>query len=308
MNACVRAVVREGLDEGFEVVGVRRAYAGLLDGDFQPLNARSVGGILRHGGTILQSARCDEFKTPEGVRRGLEHLQAEGIEALVVIGGDGSLRGAQDLHKLDYPVIGVPGTIDNDLVGTDEAIGVDTALNTALGAIDRLKDTASALGRAFVVEVMGRNCGYLALMAGIAGGAEVVLVPEVPIDGERVLDELGRTHRRGKPHFIAVVAEGATPNGRELAELIESSTERGNFEARLTILGHVQRGGSPTARDRLLASRLGSAAVKRIKEGIFGEMAGLVAGKIEYTAIADVISQRRQIDKEFYELSWVLAM
>jgi 6-phosphofructokinase 1 len=306
MNACVRAVVREGIEEGLEVFGVRRAYAGLLEGDLAPLDARAVGGILRQGGTFLRTARSDEFRTPEGVTRGLGVLEAHKIDALVVCGGEGSLRGARDLLDQGFPCVGVPGTIDNDLIGTDLAIGVDTALNTALDALDKIKDTASAMGRVFVVEVMGRRCGYLALMAGIAGGAELVLVPEVPVTTEKVLDSLEEQRRRGKPHFIAVVAEGAQPRAAELVESIGRSTERGHLEARLTVIGHVQRGGSPTAADRILASRLGSAAVERLREGITGEMVGLVGGRIAYTPIAEVVATPRCLDMEYYELSWVL--
>jgi 6-phosphofructokinase 1 len=308
MNACVRAVVREGADEGLDVFGVRRAYAGLLEGDIIPLNARSVGGVLRQGGTFLRTARCEEFKTPQGVRRGMDALQEHGIDALVVCGGDGSLRGANELLKLGFPCIGLPGTIDNDLIGTDLAIGVDTALNTALDAIDKIKDTAAAMGRVFVVEVMGRHCGYLALMAGVAGGAELVLVPEAPVSVEEVLDALDEQRQRGKPHFIAVVAEGATPKARDLVDEIEASTERGDLHARLTVIGHVQRGGSPTAADRLLASRLGSEAVLRLKEGVTGEMVGLIGGQVAFTPIPEVVETPRPLDVEFYELSKVLAL
>jgi 6-phosphofructokinase 1 len=290
------------------VYGVRRAYAGLLGGDLVPLDARAVGGVLRQGGTFLRTARCSEFRTLEGQQKGFAVLREHGIDALVVCGGDGSLRGAEALLRLDYPCIGIPGTIDNDLIGTDEAIGVDTALNTALEAIDKIKDTASAMGRVFVVEVMGRHCGYLALMAGIAGGAEIVLVPEAPVTLGDVLDELEEQRARGKPHFIAVVAEGATPRASDLVDEIEQSAERGDLEARLTVIGHVQRGGSPTAGDRLLASRLGSAAVQRLKEGVTGEMVGLVGGKIAFTPIPKVTTTPRPLDTEFYELSQVLAL
>jgi 6-phosphofructokinase 1 len=304
MNAAIRAVVRTGLEEGWEVLGVRRGYAGLIAGDLAPLSARDVGGIIQLGGTVLGSARCPEFKTVEGRQQALPVLHQKGIQALVVIGGNGSQAGAHALSEMGFPVVGVASTIDNDLYGSDVTVGVDTALNVALEAIDRLKVTASSHHRAFLVEVMGRECGYLALMAGIAGGAEMTCIPEVPFELADVARVLEDAYIRGKAHCIVVVAEGATYNARAIEEhLCERSEETGFEDVRATILGHVQRGAPPTAFDRLLATRLGAAAVDLLHEDKSGVMVGLGADQVITTPIPEVVADRKKLDLSLYELA-----
>ena len=305
MNAAIRAVVRAGLAQGWEVWGIRRGYAGLLAGEARPLGARDVGGIIQLGGTILGSARCPEFKTPEGVKRAAEVLDRLGIEALVVIGGNGSQKGAFALSQEGVPVVGVASTIDNDLWGSDITIGVDTALNVALEAIDRLKTTASSHNRAFLVEVMGRDCGYLALMAGIAGGAEAVVIPEVPISPESVAEAIRDAYSRGKPHAIVVVAEGAEYNARRLAEYFER--EHLGYELRVTVLGHVQRGGAPGAFDRLLGTKLGAGAVEALARGEHGVLVGQIKGEVVTTPLSEVAERKKPIDPKLFELAKVLA-
>jgi len=305
MNAAIRAVVRAALAQGWEVWGIRRGYAGLLAGEARPLGARDVGGIIQLGGTILGSARCPEFKTPEGVKRAAEVLDRLGIEALVVIGGNGSQKGAFALSQEGVPVVGVASTIDNDLWGSDITIGVDTALNVALEAIDRLKTTASSHNRAFLVEVMGRDCGYLALMAGIAGGAEAVVIPEVPISPESVAEAIRDAYSRGKPHAIVVVAEGAEYNARRLAEYFER--EHLGYELRVTVLGHVQRGGAPGAFDRLLGTKLGAGAVEALARGEHGVLVGQIKGEVVTTPLSEVAERKKPIDPKLFELAKVLA-
>jgi len=305
MNAAIRAVVRAGLAQGWEVWGIRRGYAGLLAGEARPLGARDVGGIIQLGGTILGSARCPEFKTPEGLKKAVEVLDRLGIEALVVIGGNGSQKGAYALSQEGVPVVGVASTIDNDLWGSDITIGVDTALNVALEAIDRLKTTASSHNRAFLVEVMGRDCGYLALMAGIAGGAEAVVIPEVPISPESVAEAIREAYSRGKPHAIVVVAEGAEYNAQRLAEYFQR--ENLGYELRVTVLGHVQRGGAPGAFDRLLGTRLGVGAVEALARGEHGVLVGQIKGEIVTTPLSEVAGKRKPLDPKLFELARVLA-
>lgn len=305
MNAAIRAVVRAGLAQGWEVWGIRRGYAGLLAGEVRPLGARDVGGIIQLGGTILGSARCPEFKTPEGLKKAVEVLDRLGIEALVVIGGNGSQKGAYALSQEGVPVVGVASTIDNDLWGSDITIGVDTALNVALEAIDRLKTTASSHNRAFLVEVMGRDCGYLALMAGIAGGAEAVVIPEVPISPESVAEAIREAYSRGKPHAIVVVAEGAEYNAQRLAEYFQR--ENLGYELRVTVLGHVQRGGAPGAFDRLLGTRLGVGAVEALARGEQGVLVGQIKGEIVTTPLSEVAGKRKPLDPKLFELARVLA-
>jgi len=305
MNAAIRAVVRAALAQGWEVWGIRRGYAGLLAGEARPLGARDVGGIIQLGGTILGSARCPEFKTPEGVKRAAEVLDRLGIEALVVIGGNGSQKGAFALSQEGVPVVGVASTIDNDLWGSDITIGVDTALNVALEAIDRLKTTASSHNRAFLVEVMGRDCGYLALMAGIAGGAEAVVIPEVPISPESVAEAIRDAYSRGKPHAIVVVAEGAEYNAQRLAEYFER--EHLGYELRVTVLGHVQRGGAPGAFDRLLGTKLGAGAVEALARGEHGVLVGQIKGEVVTTPLSEVAERKKPIDPKLFELAKVLA-
>ncbi|MBC7223369.1 MAG: 6-phosphofructokinase, partial [Anaerolineae bacterium] len=241
-NPAVRAVVRSAVHHGLEVIGIRRGYAGLIDCDSVPLDARSVGGIIGRGGTFLGTSRCPEFETEKGQREALRNLNRLGLDALVVIGGDGSFRGAHVLHQAGFRVMGIPGSIDNDIYGTDMSIGVDTALNTVLDAIDKIKDTASSHQRAFLIEVMGRECGYLALMGGMAGGAEMVLLPEVETSLEEVAEGLKDAYIRGKAHCIIVVAEGYKPGARAVAEYLKARREELGFGVRLTVLGHIQRG------------------------------------------------------------------
>ena len=307
MNAAIRSVVRTGLDYGWELFGVEHGYRGLVDGDFRPMGARSVGGIIQQGGTVLGSARCPEFKTEEGRRKAIRELNRHEIEALVVIGGNGSQTGAHALHTMGFPVVGVASTIDNDLYGSDITIGVDTALNIALEAIDRLKVTASSHGRAFLVEVMGRNCGYLALMAGIAGGAEAVCLPEFDTPPETLADHIQLAYERGKAHAIVVVAEGAKYNAMELARYFEEHGERLGFALRVTQLGHVQRGGMPGAYDRLLGTRLAAMATEQIAAGNFGVLVGNLKGEITTTPLDEVVANKKALDPKLFELANVLA-
>jgi len=304
MNGAVRAIVRTALARDWEVFGVEDGYAGLLEGRLHRLTNRSVGGILHRGGTILGTARSPEFVTPEGQKRAVRGLSV-GVNSLVVIGGEGSLTGALKLAELGVTVVGIPATIDNDVYGTDTAIGVDTALNTALDAIDRIKDTASSHHRAHVVEVMGRGSGYLALMSALAGGAEAVLVPEFEPDPEAIVHELVVSYERGKPHFIVVAAEGAGLSGRELHEYINNTP--GAFQSRLTVLGHVQRGGAPTAFDRIFSGRLGAAAVDALADGESGTMVGLRGRRIGRVPLAEIAGRHRPLDPDLYELAKTLA-
>ncbi|MBX3065324.1 MAG: 6-phosphofructokinase [Anaerolineae bacterium] len=305
MNAAIRAVVRTAISKNIEVFGIRQAYSGLLAGDFERLTNREVSGILQRGGTILQTARNDEFKTPQGQRRGLRRLNEQGIEGLVVIGGDGSLRGALTLHKLGFPVVGIPGSIDNDIWGTNMSIGVDTALNTILDALDRLRDTASSHERAFLIEVMGRNCGYLALMGGILGGSEVMMLPEKDMELEEVAAALEDAYLRGKNHAIAVIAEGSKHKIYDVQKYLESHNV--GFEVRVTILGHIQRGGSPTAFDRLLATRMGVRAVELLTEGVCGVMVGLDGREMSGVPLEDVTSKVRSVNPEYFHMAEVLS-
>ncbi len=306
MNAAIRAVVRSGIREGWEVYGVRGGYEGLINGIFTPLGTRDVGGILQRGGTILGSARSQEFKTERGQLKAIRSLNEAGIEGLIVIGGNGSQTGNYALHKLEFPVVGIASTIDNDLYGSDQTIGVDTALNIALEAIDRLKTTASSHQRAFLIEVMGRDCGYLALMAGIAGGAEHVVIPEVETDPEHIADVLTNAYEKGKSHAIVVVAEGAKYNAEKLSQYFTKHKERLGFDLRVTILGHVQRGGNPNAVDRILASRLGVAAVEQLKKGKFGVLVGEVKGEVVATPLSKVVETKKELDKDILRLAELL--
>jgi 6-phosphofructokinase 1 len=307
MNAAIRAVVRTGIEKGWDVFGIRHGYVGLIAGSVVPLGARDVGGIIQQGGTMLGSARCPEFKTEEGRLKALRTLHQHEIEALVVIGGNGSQTGAHALSQMGFPVIGVASTIDNDLYGTEISIGVDTALDVALEAIDRLKVTASSHQRAFLVEVMGRDCGYLALMAGIAGGAEAIILPEIETDPEAVAAELRAAYERGKSHALVVVAEGARYNAAGLAGYFQKHRERLGFELRVTTLGHVQRGGAPGAFDRLLASRLGAAATEHLARGEHGVLMGLLKDEMAATPLAEVVANKKPLDLRLLELAHVLA-
>jgi len=303
LNPCIRAVTRTALGYGLEVVGIKRGYAGLMDCEMIPLDARAVGGILGKGGTFLGTDRAPEFKTVQGQREALRNLNRQSIEGLVVIGGNGSLTGALALHKHGFPVVGVPATIDNDVPGTGIAIGVDTALNTILGAIDRIKDTASSHQRAFLIEVMGRDCGYLALMGGVAGGAEMVLIPEVETTLEEVAQGLLDAYIRGKAHCVVVVAEGYKPGTQAIVDYLNERREELGFEVRVTVLGHIQRGGSPSAFDRLLATRLGAAAVTELYNGHYGQMVGLKGQEVATTSLEEMASSRAELDLDLYKLA-----
>ncbi len=307
MNAAIRAVTRAGIEGGCEVFGVRNGYRGLIENTMSPLSARDVGGILQLGGTFLGSARSLEFKTPEGRQQALANMQGRGIEGLVVIGGNGSQTGAYELNKMGMPVIGVASTIDNDLLGSDITIGVDTALNIALEAIDRLKVTAASHRRAFIVEVMGRDCGYLALMAGIAGGAEAILIPEVETKPETVVEILQDAYKRGKTHGMVVVAEGAKYSAEDLNLYFKLHAEKIGYEHRATILGHVQRGGNPGAFDRLLASRLGAAAAERLCRGEQGVLIGWLNDTPTPTPYEEIVGRHKALDLRLFELADVLA-
>jgi 6-phosphofructokinase len=299
MNAAVRAVVRSALFHGLEVYGVQRGYQGLLNNDLRPMDLRSVGDIIQRGGTILQTARCKEFVTAEGQQRGAEVLRSRGIDGLVVIGGDGSYQGANKLSKLGIKTMGLPGTIDNDIPFTDVTIGFDTAVSIVVDAINKIRDTMSSHERSSIVEVMGRHCGDIALYAGLASGAETILVPEVPFDLNEVADRMKNNFAKGKRHSIIVVAEGAA-KGEEVSQKI---TEISGIEARVTVLGHIQRGGTPTAADRILASRLGDFAVRQLMEGDSGKACGVVKGELVTTDIDLVASTKKPFDMNLYELA-----
>ncbi|OEH91855.1 6-phosphofructokinase [Bacillus solimangrovi] len=299
MNAAVRAVVRKGIHHGIEVYGIYHGYSGLMNGDIKKLEVGSVGDIVHRGGTMLYSARSEEFKTPEGQQKGIEQLRKHGIEGLVVIGGDGSFQGAKKLTEQGFPCIGVPGTIDNDIPGTDFTIGFDTALNTVLGAIDKIRDTATSHDRTYVIETMGRNAGDIALWAGLAGGAESILIPEVEYKMNDIIERLNRAYNRGKKHSIIIVAEGVG-SGVEIGKEIQ---ERTSFETRVSVLGYIQRGGSPTAADRMLASRLGARAVELLMNGKEGRMVGIQDNQLVDHDIIDALSQKHSIDHGVYTLS-----
>ena len=306
LNPCIRAVVRMALHLGLEVMGVRRGYAGLLNGEIEEMDARSVGGNIGRGGTILGTARCTEFYEPKGRREALRSLNRFGIDGLVVIGGNGSLSGAMELWRMGFPVIGIPSTIDNDVNGTDISIGVDTALNTILDAIDKIKDTATSHNRAFLIETMGRDSGYLALASGIGGGAEMVLIPEENTTFEEICHEVEDAYIRGKSHCIIVVAEGWSPGTQELARQLHEHQEELGFSVRVTQLGHVQRGGSPSAFDRLLATRLGAAAARELLAGNAGNIVGWVKSTTALTPLERAIAFEKQVNLELCELARIM--
>ena len=306
LNPCIRAVVRTGLHVGMEVMGIRRGYAGLVDGEIDEMDARSVGGIIGHGGTILGTARCPEFYEPRGRKEALRSLNRFGIDGLVVIGGNGSLTGALELWRLGFPTLGIPSTIDNDVNGTDISIGVDTALNTILDAIDKIKDTASSHNRAFLIETMGRHSGYLAMVSGISGGAELVLCPEVETTLGEVVEAVEDAYIRGKSHCIIVVAEGWEPGTQELASYLRERQDTLGFSVRVTQLGHVQRGGAASAFDRLLATRLGAAAVRELVAGNGGNMIGWVRNTITLTPLEEAVSFDKELSPELVELADIM--
>lgn len=303
MNAAVRAVVRTALSNGIEVMGVQRGYSGLLDGDITPMTRSSVSDIIQRGGTILRTARCPEFKQEEVRKRAVKILQAYGIEALVVIGGDGSFTGAKLLSKLGVMTVGLPGTIDNDLSYTDYTIGFDTALNTIVDSINKIRDTSTSHERVSIVEVMGRNCGDLALYAGISGGAEAVIVPELPFDKEELCRTILEGKNQGKRHNLVILAEGVG-GAYDLAEYVEGVT---GIETRATILGHIQRGGSPSAQDRVLASRMGVKAVEVLMEGKTSRVIGIRDNQIIDQDIDEALAMERKFNQELYDLSVVIS-
>lgn len=307
MNAAIRAVVRTGLYHNMEVFGIMRGYQGMIDDDIVPMHSRSVANIIQRGGTILKTARCIEFYEPEGRKKAYENLKKHGIDGLVIIGGDGSFRGAQKFsNEFDIPCIGLPGTIDKDIAGSDFTIGFDTAVNTAIEAIDKIRDTADAHDRLFIIEVMGRDAGYIALHSGIATGAEHILIPETKTDLELVVDSLEEKERRKKLVNMIVVAEGdETGGGNEVAAVIKKRLP--HLDTRVCILGHIQRGGSPSCLDRLIASRLGYAAVDSLIEGKHNTMIGIMNNKLHYTPLDKAVKAKQRISDEWMKIVKILA-
>ncbi len=307
MNAAIRAVVRTGINEGFEMVGSLRGYQGLINGEIVPLHNRSVSNIIQRGGTILKSARCMAWYEKEGRQKAYDKMQTMGIDALIVIGGDGTFAGARIFGKeFKVPVVGLPGTIDNDLFGTDFTIGYDTAINTVTEAVDKLRDTAYSHDRLFIIEVMGRDAGFIALRSGIATGAEMILVPESPTYIDEMVYILEKDWKKNKTSGIIIVAEGNDSGGA--LEVQKEINERfPDFETRVTILGHIQRGGSPTAMDRVLASRLGYAAIMTLKDGVSGVMIGVVDNEIALTSFEKSIKHHQSINPELLDIARVLA-
>jgi 6-phosphofructokinase 1 len=304
MNAAIRAVVRTAIYHGVEVEGILRGYLGLIYGEFRTLTVSSVGDIIHRGGTMLLTARSQEFMQPDGFNQAVKMLKHKGIEGLVVIGGDGSFKGATKLHDQGIKVVGVPATIDNDIACTDFTIGFDTAVNTVIDAINKLRDTATSHERIFLVEVMGRDSGHIALNAGIAGGAESILIPEFELNYDEVSEKILRGRQRGKLHSIILVAEGVG-SAMEVSKEIELRT---GLDTRVTILGHIQRGGTPTAFDRMLGSRMGAKAVELLLEGKSNYMVGMQDNSIISSSIASALEQRKEIDKEIYKLTNILAI
>ncbi|WP_027717849.1 6-phosphofructokinase [Desulfovirgula thermocuniculi] len=305
MNAAIRAVVRKAIYHGMEVIGIKRGFNGFIEGDMEPMRLGSVADIIQRGGTILHAARSEQFKTPEGRAKAWENVDRFSLEGLVIIGGNGSFAGASTFHReYGLPVVCVPATIDNDIYGTDYAIGFDTAVNTAVDAINKIRDTATSHERTFIVEVMGRDTGFIAVAAGLAGGAESILIPEQPYDLDEICHKLLRGYRRGKLHSIIVVAEGAG-SGLEIGRQIK---ERTGFDTKVTILGHLQRGGTPTAFDRILASQLGARAVDLLRQGARCKMVGMQAGKIVDLELDEALAKRKTVDLELYRLAEILAI
>ena len=306
MNAAVRAVVRTGIYNGLEVFGIMRGYSGMVENDIFKMESRSVANIIQRGGTILKTSRCKEFFTPEGRKKAYGNLQKHGIDGLVIIGGDGSFRGAQIFsNEYDIPCIGLPGTIDKDIAGTDFTIGFDTAVNTAVEAIDKIRDTADAHDRLFVIEVMGRDAGYIALHSGIATGAENILIPERKTDIDDIIDQLAEKERRHKLVNMIVVAEGDEFGGNEIAKVIKERLPM--QEVRVCILGHIQRGGSPSCFDRLIASRMGYSAVECLREGRFNVFVGIVNNRMFYTPLNEAVKKKQRISEEWMKIVKILA-
>jgi 6-phosphofructokinase 1 len=307
MNAAVRAATRAALAQGWEIYGVRNGYAGLIADNLEPLRARNVGGIIHRGGTVLGSARCPEFHEAAGRAKALHHLAQREINALIVIGGNGSQTGSSLLAAAGFPVIGLASTIDNDVFGTDVSIGVDTAVNITLEAIDRLRTTGASHQRAFLVETMGRHCGHIALFAGIAGGAEVIAIPEHEVKPQEVAERLGAAYARGKTHAIVVVAEGARHGAQSMMRYFEKHKTQIGFGLRVTTLGHVVRGGIPSAFDRVLATRLGAAAIDWLARDAAGMLLGMRGTDIVATPLAEVAGNTRPIDIALLDMARVLA-
>lgn len=308
MNAAVRAVVRTAIFNGLQVAGVYRGYEGLIEGDIEPLTARSVNHILQRGGTVLKSARSKAFRTPEGRAIAYQKLKSNDVDALVVIGGDGSFAGAHVfMSEFDFPILGIPGTIDNDLLGTDYTIGFDTALNTVVDAVDKIRDTAASHNRLFFVEVMGRDAGFIAAHAGVASGALAVLIPERNMSIEDLVERLSESRRHNKTSSIVIVAEGGkSGDASEIAKKVNEMAP--NYETKVTILGHIQRGGSPSCFDRILASRLGVAAVDNLLKGKRDCMVGMINQKIVLTPFAETISDKLTIDPELIRIADILSI
>ncbi len=308
MNACVRAVVRASIANEIEVVGIRRGYEGMIDGDFVEMQAQSVSNIIQRGGTILKSSRSERFRTPEGRKQAFDHIHAAGITGLVAIGGDGTFAGGR-IFSLEHkvPIVGVPGTIDNDLFGTDFTIGYDTALNTAMEAIDKIRDTADSHDRLFIIEVMGRDAGFIALNTAIASGAEAVLIPEQQTFMDQVIEKLQQGWLRQKSSSIIIVAEGDDAGGGfEVAKQINATFN--HYDTRVVVLGHIQRGGTPTCADRVLASRLGAAAVEALMEGMSNIMVGIKNGEIKYTSFDKACKEDQQISQSLLDLVHILSV
>jgi 6-phosphofructokinase 1 len=312
MNAAIRAIVRKALYHGCQVFGVKRGYSGLLDGDIIPMNARSVGDILQRGGTILQSARCPAFKTAEGQAKAKAQLDKFGFNGLIVIGGDGSFRGAQTLNKMGFQTVGIPATIDNDIGCTDYTIGYDTAVNTVLDAMNKIRDTASSHNRVYVMEVMGKNSGFIAVAAGLTGGAEAILIPEFPYDLEQVSKQILQSAKHGKTHSIILVAEGLFGDPAEMEHssgfrVGQFVSERTGCETRITVLGHIQRGGTPSFFDRKIAVLMGAKAVDLLLAGETEKMVGIVGDEIEAFDMDLAISSKKTVDVEQLKLANIMA-
>ncbi|MGO1368620.1 MAG: 6-phosphofructokinase [Senegalia sp. (in: firmicutes)] len=304
MNAAIRAVVRTAIYNGVRVLGIKQGYNGLINGDIREMELSSVADIIHRGGTKLRTARSEEFKTEEGRKKALNILEVFGIDGLVVIGGDGSFKGAQKLNEMGLPTIGIPGTIDNDLGYTDYTIGFDTAVNTVLDAVSKLRDTSTSHGRANIIEVMGRHCGDIALYSGLAGGAESVIIPEVGYEVDSVCKKLLQGKNRGKLHSIIMIAEGVG-NAVQLGKEIEEKT---GIETRVTVLGHIQRGGSPTANDRILASKMGAEAVNLLLKGETCKVVGIKDNKIISMNTYEALKVKSHLDEEMYTLTKILSI
>ena len=304
MNGAIRAVVRKSLYYGYEVYGIERGYEGLIQGKFRKMDSASVAGIIQRGGTVLKTARSKDYRTTEGFNKALRNLKEYGIFCVVVIGGDGSMAGARKLTEAGINTVVIPGTIDNDMAGTDYTIGFDTALNTALAAVNKIRDTVESHSRVAIIEVMGRSAGHIALMTGLACGAEKILLPEEKVDLDSVCRKLSETYKRGKRYSIIVVAEGAA-SGYDVAKAIKEKTE---FDASVTVLGYIQRGGSPSAKDNIMASRMGSAAVDAIAENNMNCLVGANMGEIVLLDYETAVHSVRGVNKKLHQLAGILSL